>query len=589
MTTTAHQKPDNHDAPTILGLRRSALIEIGLFFLVAIAIDSAFLDGTRYWDIAPHPFWFIVVLISSQYGTKEGLIVSIVASLVLLANNIPLQQFSQDRYDYWFSVVQRPLLWSTMAVLLGELRMRHLRERNALRQEVADTRGRETIITNDYHRMQRFKEDLEVRVASQLDTVLTIYEVARAIQKVDPEEVLRGGIQVVSTMMHPNKFSLFLLKNDRLELAIQHGWQATDTYKEIIPSSSALFLNVISKQKMLCSANVDDEHLLGEEGILAGPLMNKESGEILGMLKIERLGFLEFNLTSLQTFKVLCEWIGSTYHNAQSFEHAQSGRMLDDETQLFSRTFFDKQRAILMEMAKRIGFDLSLVVVRLTNKDDLSQDDLNQIPLAINRVWKNILRKTDAACEHSKAGYEFVVILPGTPISDASMVANKISTNLTEELTGTARNAEFSFHTQVLHAEQRLRQFVARDVLTFRQSYLLALAAQADFDLCVLHLDIPDTTQFNSNEIQQIGGSVRRIIETFLRDHEVCSACQLTSVQFKIVLPGVSFKDAENVGSQLVGAALAAETGLKAPIHIVFTVEPLNISVRKKTYESQFA
>ena len=233
MTSTTQQKPDTHDAPTMLGLRRSALIEIGLFFLVAIAIDSAFRDGTRYWDIAPHPFWFIVVLISCQYGTKEGLIVSIVASLILLANNIPSQQFSQDRYEYWFSVVQRPLLWSTMAVLVGELRMRHLRERNVLRQEIADTRGRETIITNDYHRLQRFKEDLEVRVASQLDTVLTIYEVARAIQKVEPDEVLRGVIQVVNTMMNPKKFSLFLLKNDRLELTIQHGWQEDDTYAEI--------------------------------------------------------------------------------------------------------------------------------------------------------------------------------------------------------------------------------------------------------------------------------------------------------------------------------------------------------------------
>jgi len=232
MTTSVDQQPDTHDTPTILGIRRSALIETGLFFLFAIAIDSAFLDSTRYWDITPHPFWFIILLISGQYGTKEGLIVTIAASLILLANNIPPQEFSQDRYDYWFSLIQRPLLWFIMAVLLGELRMRHLRERNTLRQEVADAHRRETVITNDYHRLQRFKEDLEVRVASQLDSVLTIYEVARAIQKVEPDEVLRGVIQVVNTMMNPKKFSLFLLKNDQLELAIQHGWQEDDTYTE---------------------------------------------------------------------------------------------------------------------------------------------------------------------------------------------------------------------------------------------------------------------------------------------------------------------------------------------------------------------
>ena len=83
-------------APLLLGLRRSAVIEVGLYVTIALALDSFFFAGERFSAIDPHPFWPLVLLIATQYGTSEAMFAASVASVALLAGNIPPQSISQD-------------------------------------------------------------------------------------------------------------------------------------------------------------------------------------------------------------------------------------------------------------------------------------------------------------------------------------------------------------------------------------------------------------------------------------------------------------------------------------------------------------
>ena len=58
-------------------------------------------------------------------------------------------------------------------------------------------------------------------------------------------------------------------------------------------------------------ARRDDERVLQGEGLLAGALTDIDTGEIVGMLKIEDTTFLDFNLYTLENFGVVCSWIGT--------------------------------------------------------------------------------------------------------------------------------------------------------------------------------------------------------------------------------------------------------------------------------------
>ena len=55
----------------VFGLRVTALVEMAIFFTIALLLDRYAFDGDRFREVAPHPFWAAVVLISLQYGTNE--------------------------------------------------------------------------------------------------------------------------------------------------------------------------------------------------------------------------------------------------------------------------------------------------------------------------------------------------------------------------------------------------------------------------------------------------------------------------------------------------------------------------------------
>src|SRR5690242_11002358 len=112
----------------LLGLRRSALIELAAFFAAALAIDWAAFGGTRFAGVSPHPFWLAVLLVSVQYGISEGLLAAALASAALLLFNVPPAALGQDLHLWLMQVLRLPVLWFATALVVGELQQRHLRE-----------------------------------------------------------------------------------------------------------------------------------------------------------------------------------------------------------------------------------------------------------------------------------------------------------------------------------------------------------------------------------------------------------------------------------------------------------------------------
>jgi len=314
--------PSDHPAADVRrpGIRGVALLELAIFFAGAFAVDLLFADGTRFRDIEPHPYWIPVLLLSIQYGTNEGLLAAALASAALLVNNLPAQTLTQDEFDYLFSISYRPIIWFVAAVALGEIRNRQVREREELRRELAASQQEAQTITETYQKMKAVKTDLEVRLASELRTVLSMYEAAKAIDRLNVGEVLSGVGTLLEAIVRPQKYSLFLLNNNVLEAALAEGWAPDDSYARIHTPDSPLFEGVVARQHVLCAARPEDVPLLDGQGVLAGPLRSADTDAIVGMLKIEDVGFLEFNLTTIENFRMLCDWIGTALAKARRYE-----------------------------------------------------------------------------------------------------------------------------------------------------------------------------------------------------------------------------------------------------------------------------
>jgi len=318
--------PNVGEAPVLLGVRRAAIVEIAAFLIVLLAVDFTFLEFDRYAGVSPHPFWIIVLLCAVQYGTTEGLVAAAAASAALLVGNLPPQRFDEDLYQWLLAATLQPLLWAVSAVVFGELQGRVRRERDLLRDEVIQSRKREEVIAAAYRKLDARRENLEARVAGQLRTVFAIYNAAKGIEQMATEDVQAGVSELVRTVMSPRRFSLFLLSGESLELRMSEGWVDSETvYARAFDGHSRLFQAVVGSHRTLVAAVDDDERVLAGEGLLAGPLLNVDSGEVIGMLKIEEMGFLDLSVTSIENFRLLCEWIGTAYAQARRFESAMHG------------------------------------------------------------------------------------------------------------------------------------------------------------------------------------------------------------------------------------------------------------------------
>jgi polysaccharide biosynthesis protein PelD len=425
------QAPPTH----FLGLRRTAWIEMLIFFSLMLVLDYFFGHRDRFFTVSPHPFWIIVILISVQYGTNEGVIAALIATLLLLFGNLPGQSVLQDRFEYIIYLIKNPLLWFVASIFIGELRVRQIRERDDLRYALSLAEEREATIAESYESLKKIKENMELHIAGEMQTALRAYQVFKKLESLSKEEILLGAKDLMTVLVNPKKYSVYALTTRGFEMIISEGWEEKDSFTELFLATTVMYREIASRQRVLCVINLEDREILGNEGVLAAPILDPEGGEVFGMLKIELIPFLQLKVTTIETLKLIGEWIGKAYSNKLAFERAKEASLLNPQTLLFSPTFFDYQRDFITALGKRLNFDVTLVKIVLTNADELTIRDKLHAGRLLNRVVKVALRAVDKfnqPFEYQKMGGEFAVLLPGTSKENAHVVVQRMKEHLTE-------------------------------------------------------------------------------------------------------------------------------------------------------------
>ncbi len=439
---------------TVLGLRRSALAEIAIALAVLLALDLLWLGSNRYWAANPHPFWFVVLFVAGKYGTREGLVAALACSAALLIGNLPEQQIGQDSYAYAMTVLKLPLLWLISAVAFGELRQMHIRERDRLEKAVQDAETREQSIAQSYQWVKDLKDQLELRMAGQLRSSLSVYRAARAMETLRPLEVLKGIEELVGSSLYPEQFSIYGLSGNGLDATLMHGWKEEDSHLRHFGTGSALYEAIVGRQEILCVANANHEQLLSGQGILAGPLIDRASGEVVGMLKIEKMRFSDLHLSSIEAFGAICEWAGMAIVNARRYQQAKEGSIVNPDHHLLTGSYFRRHTDYLTSLAQRMGFDVSMIGVRLINLDQFDEATRTRMARALSDAVDSVLRNIDLAFDTQETREEYAIVLPATGRSGADIVLTKIRAALAERIAHIDRHAEFTCSVQTVYEKR---------------------------------------------------------------------------------------------------------------------------------------
>jgi len=296
-----------------------------MFLVAVVLLDEVFGSGDRMIHAKVHPFWIVVIVVTLQYGMTEALIAAGMASVFLLAWHMPEQALSETMYEHLFRMLELPLLWCASALVLGGIRTRQVHEKDALNDRANQASAAMQNMTQAYRSVKQVKEQLELRLASERCSMLTVFELAKSLETRDADLAFAGVDRLICGALNPKKFSIYLWNGESLNLKSQTGWQASDSFHSVFDGESALVESLIHKrQAVLSVTHEEDEQILQGQGMLAGLMMDPTSGAVHGMLKIEEIDFAGLNLHTHEIFRVICEWIAMVQSNLIAYREVEN-------------------------------------------------------------------------------------------------------------------------------------------------------------------------------------------------------------------------------------------------------------------------
>lgn len=403
----------NNDQPPrkILGLRAAALLEMVSLLLFLVICDFLFSDGTRFINVYPHPFWAVVLLITFQHGIFEGLAATAIATFVLYFGNVPKQLVEESTFDYQFRLFFRPCLWVFVAFLVGQLRRRLQNRIDQLVRERDEAREQALTITKRYGVLKNAKENLESRFVGQVNTVASTYDSVRGLETLNPVQILTCLDQVVQAAFNPKKFSVFASGPNGLEATTSQGWTADDHFTRRFPVDHPLCREIVQRKRLVCIINKENEEVLEGEGIVAGPLVDRRTGEVFGMIKVEEIDFFRLDIGGLETFKTLCELIGSAYSNAIQYKLAKQNAIYEEERGIFSAPLYSLVKRFLGNLCKMTKVPLSNLLIKLQLEEQVEEERAQEIASAIYDTLRGQLSE-ETPIFHGKGKFTYEMLLP---------------------------------------------------------------------------------------------------------------------------------------------------------------------------------
>jgi hypothetical protein len=562
---------------SFIGIKFSAIVETFAFLGLALLLDHLYFSGNRFWALEPHPFWLLVALVSVQYGTNEGVFAAAASSIVLLSGKLPPQSIDTDFYAHVLHLGARPLLWLTSAILLGELRNRHARREIDLEQQLRESHEREHGIALAYQELKAAHEKLEISVASELRTVVSIYRAAKTLQNLSVSEVMAGAVNLVSVVLGPEKFSVYTIEGGALALRLKRGWGADDSYETTIWPDHPLFQTVVVGQRYVSSADAVDERVLGRQGVLAGPLFQGEGGEVVGMLKIERLRFADLNLTTVENFKVVCELLSTALGNARRYDAAAAQSILSTDSMLLSDAFYARQAAFLAALGRRIGFPISIMRMSVENPDDLTEDQRQALPGLVRDATVQVLRATDLAFEFKSGEWQYIVVLPNTPMSNTELVVDKFRMAVLKKLASNVARLKFECEPLVEPREggAPAQTLPAVEEYARQSRFLLALARRARFPLCAIRLSIAVNVQLPPTLRMKLPAALLAAVRENLGESDLAFNLERSGLVIAVLMPGSEILQARTKAQELRGAIARKLGGASGPVTVQANVEEL--------------
>jgi hypothetical protein len=267
-----------------------ALCELACMFAALLLVEYVILGPGSLASFSPHPFWFPVLLLSAQYGTASGLTAAVAAIALGWAVGWPPQKFGEEFYVYSIRLWHQPMLWLCTAILLGELRNRHIHERIAQSERLTEADAQRQSIAQLCVQLQAHNQELNRRIACAQDqSISTALAALTALRNATPDTASHALATAVKVLIGPAKYAVLVPRDGGLAIVPQFADTPSQRSPETGSIRPALRDAVLRDRRFLSVLRTGDAGILDGAGVLAGPILATTNGVALGVLLLEEV------------------------------------------------------------------------------------------------------------------------------------------------------------------------------------------------------------------------------------------------------------------------------------------------------------
>jgi polysaccharide biosynthesis protein PelD len=306
---------------------RRSIGELACMFLVFLVVEYVVFGRGTLANIQPHPFWFPVILLAAQYGTSSGLTAAVAAIVLSWIVGWSPQQFGEDFFSYSIRIWHQPILWLCTAILLGELRNRHIAERTTLAEQFAEANAQRQSIADFCTQLRNNNEALSREIACARDqSVDAALTALTALRNAAADKLSRTLAVAVETLIGQSQYAVLVPVEGGEWAAVAHEEppsRATPTHRHLPP---AVQETIMRDRRSLSVLRPDDADLLDGIGLMAMPIISAD-GTALGVLLLDSIDADRLREETETALQMICNELSHTI-NASS--HSSTLTRLDN-------------------------------------------------------------------------------------------------------------------------------------------------------------------------------------------------------------------------------------------------------------------
>ncbi|MFQ5674382.1 MAG: diguanylate cyclase domain-containing protein [bacterium] len=402
-------------------------------YAILVAIDVVFLkDSTVYRQIHPHPYWIVILLIASRYGTGAGIFAGAIAAMAYIGigSSSGSVDFSHDVFPR--GAFKYPFLFLLIGWVLGEIRGLYKKKYARLEEKHQELSKNFQDLELMHTTVTHSKQELEKRIAFQTTTMLDLLERLNKMELLKIEQIYAKSLELLEEHLRVTCSSIYLIDHNRLKLQIRRG----DSLRSVLPEEAefthGMMGQVITSKKAVCinEVNFEDNPEAWDKSdlIMSAPISRKD-GAVLGVINVESIPFFDFTANTMQVFEMLCHLISTVVDKAIQFNSLKDRNVADEITGAYNYLYFQKRLAYEVARAKRFNTALSLVLLQIRKFGKMAEAERRNVLLVLHGLFNNVLRQTDIIFKYRQED-TFAIIFP----CQISAKAETIMTRLMNEI-----------------------------------------------------------------------------------------------------------------------------------------------------------